>query len=99
MQITIDISAGSQYIKPGRVRDWRRNPASIAAAAGAALHYARRDGKRYIVVPGNSYGHVCYHIADERDDVRRYVPGVGDRCVRVLVVDPSGQVDQADACR
>ena len=50
-----------------------------------------------VVVPGNSFGHSVLHVARETDDLRKYVPNVADKEVKVYLVNQSGEVFEAVA--
>ena len=78
----------------GWIRKWQKNPGDQELAVRAAIQTARKlDVKNVVVVKGNSYGSLVYHIAKTTDDITKYTV----RGVRVLVVSYQGEIYQADA--
>ncbi len=55
------------------VTNYRAEPGNFDNAARAAVHYARRDNKVYVLIKGNSYGHFVWHIASVTDDARKFL--------------------------
>ena len=80
---------------PG-VANHRSAPGNFTAASEAAVHYAKKNGTRMVIVPGNSYGNKVYHIARETDSLSKYQPGGQGETV-CGVVTPEGEVFQAVA--
>lgn len=88
MKITETESAPSIRPRRGALKEYRRYPGGLNAAAFAALHFARRDKASKVIVEGNSYGSRVYHIANMTDDLATYTAMASS--ARVLVVKADG---------
>jgi hypothetical protein len=87
MDIKIENKAGT--VKPGNVREYRKNPSNLNLAAQAAAHYAGKSNQRMIVIQGNSYMNKVYHIAKECDPISKYTAMQG--MFKVVIVEPTGE--------
>jgi len=97
MKISLGKKLGT--VTKGRVAEYRRNPGSDNEACHAAVFYAKKNKQNMVVVPGNSFGSFVLHIAKETDDLRKYIPGVGDKEISVYFVNVDGEVFEATAAR
>ena len=79
------------------VKTWRKAPGVFDNAARAALYYARRYKKRYLVVPCYNYMQITFHIVLPEADIMRFCPGIGDQSMKISTVDPDGTVLEAMA--
>lgn len=95
MEIEIKKQIGIAIKESGAIKRWRASPGDLTLACQAAFHYAAKDGKTKVVVPGNSYGSKVYHIANESDDLKKFT--VMATSAVVAVVDAGGAVYQAVA--
>lgn len=80
----------------GAVRAYRESPTDFDSAARAAVHYARRDGTEYAVIPNNNRGWRVWQI-DRPSEISRYIPGA--QRVRLGIARPDGTVRAADWTR
>ena len=55
------------------VKRYRESPGDFTLAANAAAYYAKKYNKTMVIVPGNSYGKKVYHIANESDDLAKFL--------------------------
>lgn len=99
MRLEIENQLGdTKRCKKPVVKLWTKNPGDLSSAICAAGHYAKRDGVRMVVVPGNSYGRAVYHISAEAGDIRKFIPNLrADKFVSLAVVEPDGSVYKAKA--
>jgi len=95
MEITIEKKLGKIQKGARAVSAWRTDPGNFQKSLRAALHYARRDNKQMIVIPGNSYNQKVFHIASEGESVKKYTVQTHNN--PVVVVSPQGDVFQAIA--
>ena len=82
-------------VPSGAIKDWKSSPGDHEAAVKAAYHYARRDNKEMVVVPGNSYGQKVHHITTTEEKVSKFTATPGDH--GVTTVTPQGQIFRATA--
>lgn len=95
MKLTNAVRATTVEAKRGALKQYRANPADMGCALLFAHHAARRDGVAMVVIGGNSYGCLVYHVARVTEDLRKYtVVGTG---AKVALVEPNGEVFIADA--
>ena len=99
MKLTLGKKLGQCEKVKAPVGTWRKHPGDFDAAAHAAHHYAKRDNRRMVVVPGNSYGHLVYHIAKDTQDVKSFTEPTGKTHTDVAVVTVDGEVFQAVASK
>ena len=92
MQITEHKYIGTAGIR--KVGEYRRSPGDIHLAIGAALHYARKNNKRMVVIPGNSYMNKVYHIATESSDIKSFTVAGGSDCY-IVNIDGSTYIGDA----
>ena len=95
LEITSKIGQCDKVRAP--VKTWRKSPGDFDAAAHAAHHYAKRDDRRMVIVPGNSYGRQVYHITTDSTDVKSFTGPTGHEKTAVAVVTVAGEVFQAIA--
>lgn len=95
MNITIEKKLGETGRKKAVIKTYKATPGDFDAAAHAAAHYAKKLNRDMVLVPGNSYMHKVYHIAQTTDDLWKYT-GM-PRPVRVALVNSAGEVFQAQA--
>lgn len=86
---------GNVTPKTGDIKRWRGSPGSLDAATKAAAHYAKKDGKPMMVVPGNSFMNKTFNIYDiDEDGLGRSQPGILSP-VNMRIVQPNGDVYSA----
>jgi len=95
MKVTRGDRLGQVSAKPKRaVANWRAHPENTEYAIVAAAHYARKDGKNRVVIPGSSFMRPVNFIGFETEDLGKYKPGTTK--VNGWIVDPSGAVYEAE---
>lgn len=87
MLIEVGEKIGAVGNTRGAMSSYRAAPGNFDAAARAAVHSARRNNARMVIVPGNSYGQRVYHIARETDSIARYTAMRASVAVAVADVD------------
>lgn len=80
------------YITKPRVKGYQKSPGDDTEACHAAAYYAAKNKADIVIVPGNSFGHKVLHLARRNEDLRRYVPNIGDKDIEVYVVNAEGEV-------
>jgi len=93
MELKIKAKIGTA--KAGGVKAYRACPGDLHKAVNAAAHYAAKNGARMVVIGGNSFSRLVYHVARESDRVSKFtaLPGA----FPVVVVEPNGDAFAADA--
>jgi len=93
MKITITIlqdeCLGNGSGAKAPVKTWQAHPGNFDLAAKAAAHYAKRDNEDVAIVPGNSYGSLCYHLLSPAD-IGRAIPMPGR--FHVAIAKPNGDI-------
>lgn len=79
----------------GWIRKYKNNPSDQHLAVMAALQIARNLEKPVVLIKGNSYGTVVYHIAETGDSIGKYVPGAWP--CNVLLIRTTGEIFRAVA--
>lgn len=79
------------------MKDYRQNPGDLDCAVFAALHTAKRINNRVIVIPGNSYMNLVYHITTEDKDLMIFT--ASSKPADVFIVYPDGTVNQSNVTR
>ena len=97
MKLTIKNQIGQAQIAKKVVSTWRKDPTSLNNAANAAYYYAKKEGERMIVVPGDNRGIKVYHIARENESVVKYTGPKGWERYGVVVVMTDGRCMQGYA--
>ena len=97
MDITTTTKIGQCKKVTAPIKTWRNHPGDFDAAAHAAWHYAKRDNRRMVIVPGNSYTRKVYHICTDDKDVKSFTGPTGRETTQVAVVTVEGEVWQAIA--
>jgi hypothetical protein len=96
MQITKGPKIGTAIAKSA-VKAYKKSPSDFNLAANAAAHYATKQNKSMLVIPGNSYGSKLFHIASADDsDLSRFTCGLGDKFMTVAIVESDGSVYRAE---
>ena len=75
------------------MKTYKKAPGDINNAIFAAHHTAKRIKDDVVIIAGNSYGHMVYHLATTKDDLRKYQPG--QKKNDVIIVTPKGAVYKA----
>jgi hypothetical protein len=94
-----DTLIGQTEKRSAVVKEWKKYPGNFDLAAHAGHYYAKKHKREMVIVPGNSYMHKVYHIVETNEDLRKYVPGIGNMELNVGVVYPDGKVYQAIATK
>ena len=77
------------------VRTWKQNASHFQSAANAAFYYAKKHKEDFVVIPGNSYGSLCYHISHTKKDLKYFT--VCHNELIVGLVKPNGDIYKAKA--
>lgn len=77
------------------MKEYKKNPGSLNAAAFAAHFKAKQLKTDIVVIEGNSMGHRVYHLATPDEDLKKYT--AMSTKANVLVVNQKGEAFEAIA--
>jgi len=96
MILTNHRSKGMITPTAGAIKDYRTDPGSLTKACYAAVAYAKRDRKEYVVIYGNSMMQKVYHIGLQSEGLLKYGIPSGTT-IQVMLAKPDGSIFQCDA--